>query len=379
MKITFVVPFLGMSGGIRVVAIYAKALAGRGHEVTVVSTPLAQPSFISNVKSLVRGRGWHVNRRARCDYFDGFDGTMVELERFRPIVDADVPDADVVIATWWETAEWVGALSDRKGAKVNFLQHYEAHPGQPKDRVDAAWRLPMRRIVVSEWLERIAIEQFGLARPDLVANAVDLVQFQAPRRGKRAQPTVGVMYSPVVYKGCDVSLEAFRIAQRRIGELRLVAFGSTPPAEHLPLPEGADYHLRPAQGRIAGLYAQCDAWLFASRTEGFGLPILEAMACRTPVIGTPAGAAPELIGAGGGVLVPGEDADAMAEAIVRIAEMGEDAWGAMSDAAHATATGYTWSDATDRFERALERAACEADSAVTGRSANHPAARITAA
>jgi len=44
------------------------------------------------------------------------------------------------------------------------------------------------------------------------------------------------------------------------------------------------------------------------------LPILEAMACRTPVIGTPAGPAPELLGAGGGILVRPEDPADMAMA-----------------------------------------------------------------
>ncbi|HEY9598179.1 MAG TPA: glycosyltransferase family 1 protein, partial [Cyanophyceae cyanobacterium] len=39
MKITFVLPFAGLSGGIRVVAIYAERLRKRGHDVLVVSLP----------------------------------------------------------------------------------------------------------------------------------------------------------------------------------------------------------------------------------------------------------------------------------------------------------------------------------------------------
>jgi len=99
----------------------------------------------------------------------------------------------------------------------------------------------------------------------------------------------------------------------------------------------------------------------ASRTEGFGLPILEAMACRTPVIATPVGAAPELIGPGGGRLVANEDPASMAEAIVDIARMPEFDWSAMSDCAYETATRYTWDDATEAFERALERAMTTAE------------------
>jgi hypothetical protein len=47
-----------------------------------------------------------------------------------------------VIATWWETAEWVDRLSVSKGKKVYFIQHYEAFDYLPKERVEATWRLP---------------------------------------------------------------------------------------------------------------------------------------------------------------------------------------------------------------------------------------------
>jgi glycosyltransferase involved in cell wall biosynthesis len=114
--------------------------------------------------------------------------------------------------------------------------------------------------------------------------------------------------------------------------------------------------MRPAQDQIKNIYGKCDVWLVGSRSEGFGLPILEAMACRTPVISTPTGAAPELTAPGGGVLVPMDDPSAMAKEIQRIVQLPDEQWRAMSDIAHQTATKYTWEDATTLFEAALERA-----------------------
>jgi glycosyltransferase involved in cell wall biosynthesis len=80
------------------------------------------------------------------------------------------------------------------------------------------------------------------------------------------------------------------------------------------------------------------------------------MACRTPVIATPAGAAPELCAGGGGLLVPRDDSVALARAIEKIASMPDGTWREMSDKAFATASRYSWDDATDRFEASLRRA-----------------------
>ena len=91
-------------------------------------------------------------------------------------------------------------------------------------------------------------------------------------------------------------------------------------------------------------------------TAGLTQREIEAMACRTPVIGTPAGAAPQLLSGAGGILVAPESQHDMAKAIIRICTMSDQEWRTMSDAAYATATGYTWDDATDRFEAALVRA-----------------------
>lgn len=48
---------------------------------------------------------------------------------------------------------------------------------------------------------------------------------------------------------------------------------------YLPLPPGTEYNKEPRQDQLKEFYRKCDAWLFSSSSEGFGLPILEAMAC----------------------------------------------------------------------------------------------------
>jgi glycosyltransferase involved in cell wall biosynthesis len=53
--------------------------------------------------------------------------------------------------------------------------------------------------------------------------------------------------------------------------------------------------MRPDKEQLAVLYNLADLFLFPSWYEGFGLPVLEAMACGTPVVGSGVGAVPELI------------------------------------------------------------------------------------
>ena len=45
MRITFLAPHDSLNGGVRVVALYARLLQDRGHDVSIVSSPRARPSL----------------------------------------------------------------------------------------------------------------------------------------------------------------------------------------------------------------------------------------------------------------------------------------------------------------------------------------------
>src|SRR4028118_1546953 len=117
MKITFVLPTLTLTGGMRVLSIYTEQLQKRGHKIFIVSTPPRQATLIQQLRPLLGGRGWQSAPKKEQSHFDKVDVESRVLETCRPITDKDIPDADIIMATWWETAEGGGKLSPRQGKR----------------------------------------------------------------------------------------------------------------------------------------------------------------------------------------------------------------------------------------------------------------------
>lgn len=77
-----------------------------------------------------------------------------------------------------------------------------------------------------------------------------------------------------------------------VGGVAAAVFGSGNTA----LPQPAKYLGRVSDGALRALYEAAACLVFPSRYEGFGIPPIEAMACRCPVIAARAGAVMEVCG-----------------------------------------------------------------------------------
>ena len=265
MRISFLCPHVRIAGGVRAILTYADRLSRRGHDVDVVVP--AQ----STLRAL-----WRNTRRVGPTWIPGFAARVQWVDAWRA---TDLEGRDVVVATSWQSADAVARV--QAGAKFYLVQHYESLYHGQADVVDATYRLPLRKIVISTWLADVMREKFD-AESDLIVTPVDpglfrpvTVEVTTPR------PRVLMLHHSYAWKGVGDGLDVIARVKRRVPSLHLVGFGVKPPGGRMAYDE---FHANPAQERLAHLYSGADVYLCPSWDEGLGMPSMEAMACGAALV-----------------------------------------------------------------------------------------------
>lgn len=154
------------------------------------------------------------------------------------------------------------------------------------------------------------------------------------------------------YKNIAVLLQALARLRRDDGmKVTLCIAGSPDPRYPEPAALACELGIADAvrwtgylpDGALVDLYRQSDLLVHPSRYEGFGLQILEAMACGTPVLSSNAGSLPEVVGTAGR-MVPPDDVDAFVREIRTILTTPALAR-RMSEAGREQAARFSWAEA----------------------------------
>ena len=168
MKVNFILPPIGSSGGIDVVYKYVDLLQKGGHDVCVYKAMQASNMhrYHSNTKNIIH--------QIYCTV-----KTVFEKEKYKRASDRfvwkignkTVRDADVIIATAWPTAFEVYRLSVSKGNKFYFIQDYEIWDNP--EVVKKSYQLPLNKIVISTWINDCLKQDFGMGPFPIVYNGLD--------------------------------------------------------------------------------------------------------------------------------------------------------------------------------------------------------------
>ena len=218
------------------------------------------------------------------------------------------PQAHAWAARWYlRLGTWYSVRAARKVIAVSAATKADlmARLGVPAEKIVVVPEScpPEFAKPVDPEVGRAVARRYGLAEPYIV-----FVGTQHPRKNlvrlveafARARPRLRTPHRLALIGRPGWRAEEVRGAIRRLGlEQAVLQLGYVDEAD-----------LPPLLGAAAAL-------AFPSLYEGFGLPVLEAMASGVPVIASSASSLPEVVG-DAGLLVDPHDVDGMAEAMVRL-------------------------------------------------------------
>lgn len=320
-RVIFVLNATSISGGIRVVFEEAEGLAARGFDVEIWSLQ-GQPDWTDLALPIVTFRS----------YFD-----MLFALRNR--------DA-IKVATWWETQQVVWLASVNTGIPVSFVQEFETwfYPTQPESRaaVASSARREFATIATASYqageLREVGVE------PTIIPVGYDPRLFFPIESVARSHDTVLTLGRSFFQKNFAMTSEAWL----SLGDERptLLLYGYEP---DILQDERVRYEVKPSNARVNELYNEATCFVATSLHEGFGLPIIEAMAAGCPVITTDTHGNRDFCFDGVNCLmVPQNDPAALAAAITRL--LGDpELQRSLSEAGLETAKRYRWSGILDEM------------------------------
>ncbi len=356
MRITFLLPGYARlpSGGYKVAYAYMDGLAARGHTVTVVypMLPDSHARLAQRAKDLLYHIVVRLDRRA--PWFT-LDRSVRVRWVLMPYARA-MPDADVIVATAWQTAEWVRGYGGAKGRKYHLIydyEHYMFGDAAVKERIGRTFGGDMRGIATSPAVEAM-LAAHGVRAYDSIPNGIDFDQFArtTPADGA-ARTLIGFPSRPELFKGTKDAVRALEIVRARADDMPHVwSYGARRPDF---LPAWIEYHTRPSNEELRALYNRTAVFVVPSHYEGWGLPGAEAMACGAALVSTDNGGVRVYATDGQTALLsPPADPAALAGNIltllddraarVRLAERGYE---------HIQC--FTWERAISAMERAMQR------------------------
>jgi glycosyltransferase involved in cell wall biosynthesis len=207
---------------------------------------------------------------------------------------------------------------------------FERHPElmSARDRfffrtfVRPSVRRAARVLTGSEWTKRDLVERYGVRDEKVVVTPYGVDPIFRPAGWTQDAPPYALFVGGLEpRKNVVAALEA---VARADNGLRLIVAGPAKRGQdevrraiaRLGLESRVEVRGHVSRDDLAALYRGASCLVFPSRYEGFGLPVLEAMASGTPVVATTASSVPEVAGDAAILVDPG-DAAALASGIER--------------------------------------------------------------
>ena len=188
---------------------------------------------------------------------------------------AQIKDADAIIATAIKTVSYVSQQKSR--VLAYFIQDYEAWGDVTEEEVQTSYRLGMRNIVITHWLERL-VHAIAPKSPCIcIPNGLDCSVFFQTQPIEGRGHHISMLYHRLPHKGSKYGVAAIKLLKKKYPGLRATLFGTSERPDNLP--EWIVYIQNATQDQLRSIYNNSSVYIYPTIAEGFGLTCVEAMAC----------------------------------------------------------------------------------------------------
>ncbi|BAN74990.1 MULTISPECIES: glycosyltransferase family 4 protein [Lacticaseibacillus] len=319
MRIAFILPTFSRHpvGGYQMVYKYANALVSRGWHVDVynlaeryVVTPLIWGDFKMVTKKVVERFN---KNRLKLDWFELDPRVSEHFHQLGPISES----YDCIIATAAETAKFVVDQSPRQGQKYYFIQALEDWIQGGEKRVFSTYTLPLHKIVVANWLEKLIFKKTG-QHSDVIPNSIDTTEFYPSHSLTNRKNQVAILNHILPDKNTKFGVEVLKKVKEEIPDLEVLMFGV--PQRPSDLPSYFHYFRAANVEQLRDqIYGRAKIYLMPAKKEGWGLTGMEAMACGAALVATESNGIKEY-GKNGtnALLLPVDDEAAFVDSIIKL-------------------------------------------------------------
>lgn len=351
-SITFTLPGSGRKpvGGYKVIYEYANHLSRRGLEVAVVHPArlYAEGSSLKDRLKVLRYLPRLIDKGYRPDRWFRVE-PKVRVLWVPSLSQRYIREADAVVATTWQTAEWVGAYKPEKGKKLYFVQDYEHYmtaDAEIKERIRRTFKSGLKTLSISSAVTSMVREAGGSIVAE-IPNGLDFtIYFRSRSADDPDRDMIGFPARTEKFKGMADTLQALKKVIDSYPRMKMWAFGPRPVRE---LPEWVCFYLRPSDNQLRELYNRTKIFVTASHYEGWGLPGAEAMACGAALVSTEHGGVRAYASHGETALLsPAREPETLAKNIASLLQ-DESLRIRVAEAGYKHIQQFTWDRAVDKF------------------------------